>query len=196
MKLSLIGKILTIFKYLFSSFFSLGLFMLSLLLFLLLFFNMKRKNKFANYIVFVIYIALILAIFIGSPSYVGYSIDSFIKGIMKYIYFPSTVAYFFIIVIAGGILIYSIYSKKITKLEKIINYVYFSIIFFLYTSFVVVVTYKKLDIRILQDLYKNNTVLSIVQISNLIFLLWILFTFFFKLFNYFKKKYDKKIGNH
>lgn len=192
MNLSVIGKIATVFKYLFSSFISLNLFILALLLFLLLFFNIKRKSKYVHYIVLVIYIAFMFSILIASPAYVGYSIDSFIKGIMKYIYFPSTVAYFFIMLTCGGILIYSIYSNKLTKFKRIFNYVTFCIMFFLFTAFVVVVTYNKLDVRVLELLYKNDTVLSIVQISNFILFGWILFTLFYRLFNYFKKKYDNK----
>ncbi|MBR3049007.1 MAG: hypothetical protein IKG58_00405 [Bacilli bacterium] len=192
MNLSVMGKISTVFKYLFSSFISLNLFILALLLFLLLLFNIKRKSKYVHYIVLVIYVAFMLSIFIASPAYIGYSIDSFIKGIMKYIYFPSTVAYFFIMLFCGGMLIYSIYSKKLTKFKRIFNYVTFSIMFFLFTAFVVVVTYNKLDIRVLELLYKNDTVLSIVQISNFILFGWIIFTLFYKLYNYFKKNYDKK----
>ncbi len=196
MNLSVMDKIATVFKYMFSSFISVNLFILALLLFLLLFFNIKRKSKYVNYIVLVVYIAFLFSILIAAPAYVGYSFDSFIKGIMKYIYFPSTVAYFFIMLICGGILIYSMYSKKITKFKRIFNYVTFCIMFFLFTAFVVVVAYNKLDVRVLELLYKNNMVLSIVQVSNFILFGWIVFTLFYKLYGVFKKKYDKKIEKH
>ena len=39
-------------------------------------------------------------------------------------------------------------------------------------------------------LYQNDTILSIVQVSNFIFVLWILITAFYYLYKYFKKKYD------
>ena len=67
--------------------------------------------------------------------------------------------------------------------------------FFFFISFVVVASYNKLDIRMLEDLYKNDTLLSIVQISNFLLFGWILYTLFYKLFIYYKKKKDKKIEN-
>ena len=193
MNLSFIEKIFAIFKYIASSFLSISLFILCLLLFLILIINNKKKNKYANYIVITIYAVVFIAIIIASPSYVVYSIDWVIKGIMKYIYFPSTAAYFMINLVSVLIIMYSMKSKKIYKKKRIFNYVIFNIIFYLFISFVAIVTYKKLDIRLLEVLYKNNTVLSIVQISNLLFFIWIIVTLFYRLYLFYQKKYDKKI---
>ena len=192
MKLSFIEKIAMIFKYIFSSFLSISLFILCLLLFLLLIFNMKKNNKYATYIIIVFYTAIFLAVIIASPSYFVYSIDYIIKGIMKYIYFPSTAAYFMINLASILIVTYSIKSNKITKAKRIFNYVIFSILFYMFISFVVLVAYNKLDIRLLEELYKNDTVLSIVQVSNLVFFVWIIVTLFIKLFKFYKDRFDKK----
>jgi len=42
----------------------------------------------------------------------------------------------------------------------------------------------------MKQLYTNNTILSLVQISNLLLLIWFIYTMFYKLFLYFKKKFD------
>ena len=86
-------------------------------------------------------------------------------------------------------------SKKISKPKKVFNYIVCNIIFYLFLSFVVLVTYNKLDIRLLEDIYKNDTVLATVQISNLLLLVWVIVTVFYKLYLFFKKRYDKKIEN-
>ena len=39
-------------------------------------------------------------------------------------------------------------------------------------------------------IYKDKYILSFVQLSNLIFWLWMLITFFIKIYNYFRKKFD------
>ena len=153
---------------------------------------MKKNNKYATYIIIVFYTAIFLAVIIASPSYFVYSIDYIIKGIMKYIYFPSTAAYFMINLASILIVTYSIKSNKITKAKRIFNYVIFSILFYMFISFVVLVAYNKLDIRLLEELYKNDTVLSIVQVSNLVFFVWIIVTLFIKLFKFYKDRFDKK----
>ena len=96
MNLSIVEKITEIFKYIGSSFLSVSLFILCLLLFLISVINISKKNKYANYIIIVIYLAIFISIIIASPSYFVYSIDWLLKSIMKYIYFPSTGAYYMI----------------------------------------------------------------------------------------------------
>ena len=192
MNLSVTEKIMTVFKYAVSSFFSIGLFILCLLLFLILLININKKNKYATYLIITIFIGTLLGIVVASTKYFIYSIDWLIKGIMKYIYFPSSAAYYVINLIAVIILVYSIKSTKLTKFKRIFNYVMCIMMFYFFISFVGVVTYNKLDIKVLENLYKNNTVLSIVQVSNILLFIWIIYTLFYRLYLLFKKKYDKK----
>ena len=192
MNLSVIEKIMTVFKYAVSSFFSIGLFILCLLLFLILLININKKNKYATYLIITVFIVTLLGIVVASTKYFIYSIDWLIKGIMKYIYFPSSAAYYVINLIAVIILVYSIKSTKLTKFKRIFNYVMCIMMFYFFISFVGVVTYNKLDIKVLENLYKNNTVLSIVQVSNILLFIWIIYTLFYRLYLLFKKKYDKK----
>lgn len=195
MNMSFLEKIMTVFKYIGSSFLSIELFILSLLLFLILVINLKKKNKFANYLVLIIYISFLGVITISSTSYVMYSFDSLIKKIMDYIYFPSTIIYFFIILFSVFVIIYSMFSKKLSNFKKVFNYAVFNFMFFFFLSFVVVCTYNKLDISDLVSLYQNELVLAIVQISNLLLVGWFIITFFYRLFIFFKNKFDEKIEN-
>ena len=90
MNLSLFGKFETIFKYIFSSFLSIEMFILSLLLFLILIINLKRNNHLVQMIAIGIYIGFVIGILISYSNYVKTCVDSFVKAIMNYIYFPST----------------------------------------------------------------------------------------------------------
>jgi len=190
MNMSLVEKFMTIFNYIGSSFLAIELFILCLLSFLILIVNIKRKNRFANYIIVVMYLSFIGILFISLPSYVVYSVDIFIKKVMQYIYFPSTIVYFFIIIFSSFILFYSIFSNKLSVFKKVFNYIVFNFMFFFSTSFVAVVTYNKLDVSIVEELYKNDLVLSIVQISNLLLFGWFILTLFYWLFIFFKNKFD------
>ena len=57
-------------------------------------------------------------------------------------------------------------------------------------SFISLAAYDGVDIANVSLLYQNNVILSLVQISNLVLFIWILFTGFYHLLLYYKKKYD------
>ena len=190
MNLSLIEKFGVIFKYIFSSFLSIEMFVLSLLLFVILIVNLKKNNELVQMIAIGIYIGFIIGILISYNTYVTTCINSFVKAIMNYVYFPSTIVYFFIIIFVTVMILYTLFSKKLTILKKIVNYAFFSILYFFFMAFVALAAYDSVDLVEVSVLYQNETILSLVQISNLILLVWLLFTGFYHLYKYFKKKYD------
>lgn len=193
MNLSLIGKLGVIFKYIFSSFLSIEMFILSLLLFIILIVNVNRKNELFQMIAIGIYIGFIIGILISYNTYVTTCINSFVKAIMNYVYFPSTIVYFFIIIFVTGMILYTLFSQKLTIFKKIVNYTFFSILYFFFMSFVALAAYDSVDLVEASILYQNETILSLVQISNLLLLIWLLFTGFYHLFRYFKRRYDDEI---
>ena len=190
MNLSLFGKFGIIFRYIFSSFLSIEMFILSLLLFLILIVNLKRNNQIIQMIGIGIYIGFVIGILISYTTYVQTCVDSFVKEIMNYIYFPSTIVYFFIIVFVTIMILWTVFSKKLTSFKKIVNYSFFSILYFFFMSFIALSAYDGVDLMDIAKLYQNDTILSLVQISNFILLIWILFTGFYWLFHYFQNKYD------
>ena len=192
MNLSLLEKLKVIFQYMFSSFLSIETFVISLLLFFILVFNLKKKNRMIQIIAVGVYLGFVLGMFISYTSYVRSSFDSFVKTIMNYIYFPSTIVYFFIIIFVAGMVIYTLYSKKLSNFKKIVNYFVFSVLFFFFLSYLSLAAYNEYDLLDVPALYENNTILSLVQISNLILLIWLLFTGFYHLYQFFKKKFDKE----
>ena len=130
-------------------------------------------------------IEFIIGIFISYTTYVKTCIDSFFKGIMNYIYFPSTIVYFFIILFVTIMSLVTLFSKKMTLFKKVINYLLFSIM-----AFISLGAYYGVDLADTTILYQNDTILSFVQISNFVLLIWLIYTGFYYLFKHFKKKYD------
>ena len=61
------------------------------------------------------------------------------------------------------------------------------ILLFLY---VILITTNGIDLGNIVSIYSNDTVLSIVQVSNLIFVIWIIVSMFYKLYLFIKKKVD------
>lgn len=191
MFMSFLEKIQTLFNYIFSSFLTIELFMLMLLFFFLLMLNIKRKQRIVNYFTSICVIIFMGIIIFLNWNYVVYCFDYFMEGIMKNILFPSTVVYFWIVFLVSLFTIITIFSKKDMKLKKYVNYISFSFIYLLFSLFIVEVISNKIILADRVELYTNNVILAIVQISDLIFVLWVIYTLFWYLFRYFKKKYDK-----
>lgn len=190
MDMSLIEKIEVIIKYMFSSFLPIEMLILSLLLLCILLVNIKLKNKYINIAAIGIYLGFILGIVISYSDYVRLCINSFVKTIMNFIYFPSTFAYFIEFIIITGLMIYTIFNKNMKTIKKVVNYVCFTFMYFFFMSFIVLSVTSGVDIYDTSALYQNDIILAIIQVSNLLLLLWIIFTVFYELYNFFKKKYD------
>ena len=190
MNMSLWEKFGILFQYMFSSYLSIGMFVLSLLLLIILLFNINLKNKYINITAIGVYLGFLLGIIISYSDYVQLCINGFVKAIINYIYFPSTFVYFLIFVFITGLMIKTLFSKKMGNLKRIINYSCFSILYFLFMSFIVLCVYSGVDIYDTVALYQNDIILSVVQISNLLFFIWILVTFFYELYQFYKRKFD------
>ena len=87
-------------------------------------------------------------------------------------------------------MIKTLFSKKMSDVKRIINYVCFSILYFLFMSFIVLCVYSGVDIYDTVSLYQNDIILSIVQISTLLFFGWLLITLFYELYQFYKRKFD------
>lgn len=188
--LSFLERLKIVFKYFFSSFMSIELILIVLCLFLFLFFNLKRKKKVVNIFVPVVVLLFIAMIAMGFHEYTLAAIDEVVKLIINYYYFPSMSFYFVIMLFTTFYLIYIVYSDKYSNKFKIFNYIF---CFLLYVFFVGLFSYvvsNKVSLTIDYTIYKDKHVLSFVQLSNLIFWVWMLITFFIKLYNYFKRKFD------
>lgn len=190
MNMSLFEKFGIIIKYMTSSFLPLCMFVLCLLLLCILLVNIKLKNKYINIAGIGIYLGFILGIVISYRDYVQLCVNSFVKTIMNFIYFPSTFAYFIEFLIITLLMVHTIFNEKMKNFKRIINYVCFTIMYFFFMMFIVLSVTSGVDIYNTSVLYQNDVILSIVQISNLFLLLWILFSLFYQMFIYFKKKYD------
>ena len=193
MEINLFEKMKMIIELLFSSFMFLELFLLFLLLFLLGVVNNKANNKILPIFLTVIFGVSILGFVIYHSTYVAMCIDTFIMKVMDYYYFPSTVVFFFLFFIAVLIFIYTLFSKKLLLWKKIFNYGIMSIIFLFFSMFVGSANLNHVDLADTVSLYQHDQILSIVQLSNLVFLCWIVVSFFYHLYLFFRRKFDKKV---
>ena len=85
------------------------------------------------------------------------------------------------------------FGLKITSyscLAKIFNYIFCFILYVFFVGLFSYIVSNNLSLSIDYAIYKDKYILSFVQLSNLIFWLWMLITFFIKIYNYFRKKFD------
>lgn len=190
MNLTIFEKIKNIFSYSFSSFLSIELLIFSILLLVVLIVNLERGEKIVTYSVIGVYLGLLIGTLVAYNQYVLLCIREFFKVIVSYICFPTTITFFATICLITIIMIYTLFSRKLTKFKKIFNYVFFSILYYFFMSFIALTAYNRIDLNSLVDLYSNNYVLVIVQGSNVLLLIWFIYTFFYKLYLFFKKEFD------
>lgn len=192
MNLNIVEKILVVLNSFFTSFMSMELLLIGLLLFIFLVLNIKKNVKLVKLFITFLYISFFVFICVYYQDYVVQSIDGLLKYIMNYIYFPSLAMYFFLMVFVTLGLIYTMFSTTISKFLKYLNVFFFSLLHILYFQVIGLVieskTYFTTDVAI----YKNETILSLVQVSNLLLFVWILFILFYKFYQYLRRKVDER----
>ncbi len=99
--------------------------------------------------------------------------DTYITYLFKLTYFPSIIDYMSMIFITIFIEIYSI--KKLSKVQKNINIWVSFIIEVLFVINVIALKNINIDLNSITSIYENDLLLSIFQVSSIIFMIWIIF---------------------
>lgn len=188
--LTLFEKLSLIFKYFFSSFMPIELLIIVICVFLFLFFNLKRNKMIVNIFIPIIILLFVAFMAMGFHEYTKSAFEEVIKLIMHYYYFPSMTFYFVIIIFTTIYLIRTVYTEKVTKKFKIFNYIFSFILFSLFVGLFSYVISNNIGLSIDYSIYKDQYILSFIQISNLVFIIWLFIIGIIKLYSYFKKKYD------
>lgn len=192
MELTIFDKLAYIFKYITSSFLGIEIFILSILLFLFTVLNIKKDNKIVKISSSILCLGFLIGIVISYHNYALYCIDSFIKLFLSYLYFPSMVTYFFMMIMTTIALIITIFSSRMSKSKRIINSVALSALYLSFMCVAALAITNNLDLSVAKELYQNDTLLSFIQISNLIFSFWVEYTLLYYLYKFLEYKLDKK----
>lgn len=100
-------------------------------------------------------------------------LDTYITYLFKLTYFPSIIEYMSMIFITIFIEIYSI--KKLNKVQKNINIWVSFIIEVLFVINVIALKNINIDLNSITSIYENDLLLSVFQVSSIIFMIWIIF---------------------
>lgn len=188
--ISIFSKLKIIFNYFFSSFMSLELLIIVLCVFAFLFLNLKSNKDIVKIFVPISTLLFLAFIAMGFHNYVVAAIEQLIKFIMNYFYFPSMSFYFIIIIITTVYLIYNVWTHRYSEKYKIMNYSFSLVLYILFMGLFSYIVSNNISLSIDYSIYKDKYIISFVQISNIVFAIWVVTILIIKLYKYFKKKYD------
>lgn len=172
-QLSFLDKIHVLFELLFSSPIVIGIFAFSLILMVALFFSSKLNKKFVKYIFISIYVLIIGFSIFKYGSYFLTSIDSFLTLFMANIYFPIIPIYVAIMIISFIIMIVTLSGRNKSRIVKIINTVFFTLIQMLFAVFIYTIESNNIDLSSNTGLYSNEQTMTLLELGMGLFVVWI-----------------------
>lgn len=149
------------------------IFLVLLLIIVMLLDLLYGKNKQETKILYVILIVLMLiyTLFNYYKSLLNI-VDVYIENIFKLVYFPSIIEYFSMILIT--ILIQITSFRRSNKVLKNINLWIGILIEVLFIVNIMAMKDIKVDLNTITSIYENNLLLSIFQVSSIIFMVWVI----------------------
>ena len=156
-ELSLLEK----FGVLFDNIFEHPLFIILLLVPVIMFLLQKKHGKKA--FIFVYLLVIIFVLYIGGEV-IFELFDNLMNGLFMTLYFPNFITLFAIVVLCSIIALVSFFSKKMYKINKIINISAFAIIQMLFVLTLTVIRSNNINIYADNALYTNSDVLTLMQL--------------------------------
>ena len=172
-----------------------GLFIVAIvaiLVFGIILFTTNRMNAKSSRRLFVaLYAFLIVAAFVIYKDSLNHMVEYMMNNVFMLIYFPNLAIYFVSIVVANIILWVSVFNFKTPKVIKSINIVVYSLISYLLVALLTIINENKLDVFSQTSVYANKSAQAIIELTSMVFILWMLFLCFYKAIRIFQTKDNK-----
>lgn len=156
-ELSLLEK----FGVLFDNIFEHPLFIVLLLVPALIFSLQKKHGK--KVFVLVYLLVIIFVLYIGGEV-IFELFDNLMNGLFMTLYFPNFITLFVVVILCSIIALVSFFSKKMYKINKIINITSFALIQMLFVLTLTVIRSNNINIYADNALYTNSDVLTLMQL--------------------------------
>lgn len=193
-KLSLIDKLGLFFEVATKSYWSI-LILIVILIIGFIFTSTNRNNIKRNKRIYIIFsISILLLLFICYFNSIGKIFDNMINNLFIIIYFPNLAIYFAAIIATSIILWISIFNFKTSDIIKKLNLVIYLIINYIFALLLFLIKDQKLDIFNQEAIYSNKQALALIELTSIIFIVWIIFLIIYKLILiYLRKDYKPKV---
>ena len=133
--------------------------------------SISKKNMISK-ILFINVLAFIITAFLYN-EYLGNTINEIINKIFFNIYFPSIEMYLFVLIFMFVIFLITICNFRMSKTYKNVNIIAFFSSFYLFLMILYVIATNNIDIFNASSIYTNKEVVSLLELSMLVFILWI-----------------------
>ena len=151
----------------------------------------KTDNKYNTYKKYGLIgvIIFILGVLIYYNNGLFKTLDYLANNLFMIFYFPNLLAYIIGLIVLNIIVFKTITNKRTDKLLKIVNTIVYLIIMYMSLLLMGIISKSKLNVLALDDIYKNTKALSLIRLSSIIFIVWLLFIILYKVYlNYLNKK--------
>ena len=150
----------------------------------IMFITTNKKNIKRNRKIFIgIYILVLLAIIIIYNSAIFDMWDSMMNNLFIIFYFPNISIYVGAIIATNIIMLVSLFSKKTSKINKVVNSIVFFLLHYILALILNVVSANHLNVFNSKNLYSNSDIHSLVELSGNIFIIWIIYLILYKIIN-------------
>lgn len=196
--LSFIDKLNVLLKIMSSSEFYIIALVAIIILGVILLNTTKRKNKLVKILCLILSVILLAGIIYQYKDSLGSMLDYMMNNLFIVIYFPNLAIYVAAIVITNIIIWTSIFSKKVPNIIKYLNITIYCIITYILILILNIINKKGLNIFDQNSIYGNKDTQALIELTSVIFIVWILFLIIYKIIKPHimkSKKNVKKIKN-
>ena len=160
-----------------------------------LFLSTNKKTKKRNKMIYIsCSIFLLLFVIITYHGSLASIFDYMMNNLFIAIYFPNLAIYLAALIITNIILWISLFHYKTSEIIKKVNIVVYIIMNYLLFLVLGIINNNNLDVFTQKSVYGNEKASALIELSSIIFILWILFLVFYKIFLiYIKKDYKPKV---
>lgn len=169
---------------------SLYLVILGIIVLLTIFFaTTTRRNKEENKQIFIlIFVLLFLGLIVMFKDNLSNLFDYLVNNVFVLIYFPNLAIYAVALITTTYIMFISVFKPQVIKVIKIINSVVFAIIYYLFFILLGIIKNNNLNIYDNLIIYTNKQAQVTLELSGIIFSLWILFLIIYYFVNNYLKE--------
>lgn len=171
--INIIDKLKLLFELITGNYLFIGILVISLILLIINKFKIINNRKTGLIITLIFILSFSIILFFNSNTLFK-TFDNIANLIFKNIYFPSIYVYIGIILITGVILIISVLSKNIPKIYKKINISTSFVLNFLLLILLNTIGSKNIDILSVNSLYTNNYIVTLIELTTSIFIIWMM----------------------
>lgn len=148
----------------------------------------KKNAKNSKKIYLTICALIILFLIISYHDSLGKMFDYMMNNFFIAVYFPNIAIYLAAIIATNIILWISVFNFKTSKIIKNINIIFYCIIHYLLTLILSIITSENLDVFTQTSIYSNENVGALIELSSIIFIIWMTFLIIYKLIRTYQTK--------